>query len=62
MARYYDLTILVHNTDVQGAGMQVNAAGKWMLFGVESPEVSSSLSLLFPLSADHWGVLRRGPQ
>ena len=37
-----DLAVLVQDTDVHGAGMQVDAAVKLVLFGVESHEVSSS--------------------
>jgi hypothetical protein len=33
---------VVENTDVHGAGMQVDAAVKLMLLGVEAHEVSSS--------------------
>ena len=62
-AVHQDLTILVQPTEVQGAGMQVDAAGKWVLLRVEAPEVSSSLlSDSLPLSADHRGRRGRGPQ
>ncbi len=37
-----DLSILVQDAEVHGAGMQVDAAVKLVLFGVESHEVSSS--------------------
>ena len=37
-----DLAVLVQDTDVHGAGMQVDATVKLVLFGVESHEVSSS--------------------
>ena len=37
-----DLAVVVKNTDVQGAGMQVDATVKWVLFRVESHEVSSA--------------------
>jgi len=58
-----DLSILVQDAEVHGAGMQVNATIKFVLFGGESPEVSSSFaSDSFPLSAYHRGMLRRGPQ
>jgi hypothetical protein len=40
---HHDLTVLVQNTDIHGAGVQVDAAGPFMLPGVESHEVSSSL-------------------
>jgi len=43
--------------------MQIDAAVKLVLFGVESPEVSSSLaSGDLPVPAYHGGMLRRGPQ
>ena len=38
----HDLALLIQDTDIHGAGMQVDAAVKWVLFGVESHEVSSS--------------------
>jgi hypothetical protein len=41
-----DVPGMVHDTDGHAPGMQVNAAGKWVLFGVESYEVSSSPALL----------------
>jgi hypothetical protein len=37
-----DLAVVVEHTDVHGAGMEVDAAVKWMLLGVEAHEVSSS--------------------
>jgi hypothetical protein len=37
-----DLTVLVEDTDVHGPGMQGDATVKWVLLGVEAPEVSSS--------------------
>jgi hypothetical protein len=46
VAVHQDVPDMVHNTDVHAPGMQVNAAGKWVLCGVESHEVSSSPSLL----------------
>jgi hypothetical protein len=36
------LAVLTQDTDVHGAGMQVDATVKWMLVGVEAHEVSSS--------------------
>ena len=42
IAVHQDLAVLVQDTDVHGAGMQVDAAVKLVLFGVESHEVSSS--------------------
>jgi hypothetical protein len=58
-----DLAVLVEDTDIHGAGMQIDAAVKLVLFGVESPEVSSSLaSGDLPVPAYHGGRLRRGPQ
>jgi hypothetical protein len=44
MPVYKDLAILVQDTEGHGAGMQVNATVKFVLFGVESHEVSSSLA------------------
>jgi hypothetical protein len=37
-----NLAVLTQDTDIHGAGMQVDATIKWMLLGVKSPEVSSS--------------------
>jgi hypothetical protein len=48
--------ILVQNTDVQGAGMQVEAAVKLRLFGVASHAVSSSLESAFSHSQHTIGV------
>lgn len=42
IAMHHDLAVMVQNPDVHGAGMQVDAAVKWVLGGGESPEVSSS--------------------
>jgi hypothetical protein len=39
----HDVPGVVHDTDVHGAGMQINAPGKGVLLRVEAPEVSSSL-------------------
>ena len=36
------LPSVVHDAEVHGAGMQINATVKWVLVGVESHEVSSS--------------------
>jgi hypothetical protein len=33
------LAILVHEAEIHGAGMQSDAAVKWMLLGVKSPEI-----------------------
>jgi hypothetical protein len=40
--------MVVQDADVHGAGMQVDAAVKFVLCVVEAHEVSSSSSLLFP--------------
>ena len=53
---------LVQETDVQGAGMQVDAAVQWMLWGVKAPEVAASSWVFSPRPAYHGGMLRRGPQ
>ena len=37
-----NLAVLTQDTDIHGAGSQVDATIKWMLFGVQSHEVSSS--------------------
>jgi hypothetical protein len=37
-----DIPLLVHDTDIQAAGRQVDTAVTWVLRGIESPEVSSS--------------------
>ena len=44
----HDLARLVQDPDVHGPGMQINATIQCVLFGVESPEVSSSLESAFP--------------
>jgi hypothetical protein len=63
IAMHQDLAALVEDADVHGPGMQVDAAVKWVLGGVESHEVSSSLESGFcPVSAYHRGMLGRGPQ
>jgi hypothetical protein len=57
------LPSLVQDAEVHGTSMQINAAVKLVLVGVEAHEVSSSfLSDSLPLSAYHRGRLRRGPQ
>ena len=42
VAVHQDVPGIVHDTDVHAPGMQVDPAVKWVLRGVESPEVSSS--------------------
>jgi len=60
---HQELTILVQDAEVHGAGMQVDAAVKWVLLRIESHEVASLLlSDSLPLSAYHGGMLGRGPQ
>ena len=39
IAMHQDLAVVVENTDVQGAGVQVDAAIKWMLLSGEAPEI-----------------------
>jgi len=46
VAVQHDFTIMTQDTDVHAAGMQVDAAVKWVLIGVESHEVSSFLGNL----------------
>jgi hypothetical protein len=36
-----EVPLLVHETDIHAPGMQVDAAVKWVLLGVEAHEVSS---------------------
>src|SRR5919106_2778212 len=60
MAMHHDLTVVVQNTDVHGASMQVNAAVTWVLLGGEAHEVSSSAGLLFPLPAVPPGYAEEG--
>src|SRR5438093_11691617 len=63
IAMQQDLAVLVEDTHVHAASMQINAAIRFVLLGVESHEVSSSfVSDSFPLSAYHRGMLGRGPQ
>lgn len=58
-----ELPLLVQDAEVQGAGMQVDAAVNLVLLRLEAPEVSSSLLReSLPLSAYHRGMLGRGPQ
>jgi hypothetical protein len=40
--RHHDRIVMMENTAVRGAGMQVDAAVKLLLLGGEAPEVSSS--------------------
>jgi len=47
MAVEQDVTLVAQDTDIQGAGMQVDPAVKWMLMGVGSHEVSSFVVNLF---------------
>jgi len=42
-----EFTIVAQDTDIHGAGMQVDTAVKWMRMGVESHEVSSFVVNLF---------------
>src|SRR5262245_29486876 len=46
-----DRAALVEDADVHRSGMQVDAAVKWMLGGVEAHEVSSSLESDFPTTS-----------
>ena len=39
---YHDLAVVIQNTDIYGAGMQIDAAVTLVLLGVKSHEVSSS--------------------
>jgi hypothetical protein len=58
-----DLTLLVQDAQVHGAGMQSDTTVKLLLFRVESPEVSSSLERNVSHSQHTTGgMLRRGPQ
>ena len=59
---HQNLAILVQDAEVHGAGMQIDAAVKLVLLGVESHEVSSSSLVFSPLPAYHGGMWRRGPQ
>jgi hypothetical protein len=56
-----DLAVLVAEAEGQGAGRQGDAAVRRVLVGVASPAGSASW-VVFPLPADHCGLLRRGPQ
>jgi hypothetical protein len=44
----HDLAVLPQETEVNGAGRPVEAAGKWGLGGGASPAVSSAWECLFP--------------
>jgi hypothetical protein len=57
------LAALVEAADVHGTGVQVDAAVQWVLGRVESPcGLLLVRDSVFPLSADHDGLLGRGPQ
>jgi hypothetical protein len=56
-----NLSILVYDTEVHGAGMQIDAAVILVRRGVESPEVSSSPEVVFPSLRLPHGRRRRGP-
>jgi hypothetical protein len=57
MAVEPDFAVVAHKTDVHTAGVQVDATGKWVLLGVEAPEVSFLLSRwLFSLGQPTTGV------
>src|SRR5262245_12066868 len=58
-----DFPIVVHEADIHGARMQINATVKGVLVGVESHEVFSSfMSDFCPRSAYHWDMRRGRPQ
>jgi hypothetical protein len=42
-----DLALLMQDTDVHAAGVQIDTAAQWVLGGVESHEVSSSFASAF---------------
>src|SRR5439155_16327526 len=59
IAMEHDLTSVFHDTDLHGAGMQVDPTGKWVLVSVKSHEVSSSsVSDFYLRSAYPSGMLR----
>src|SRR5262249_14426530 len=54
-----DFPVVVHEADIHGARMQINATVKGVLVGVESHEVFSSFMSDFCLrSAYYWGMWR----
>jgi hypothetical protein len=55
-----DFSVLAHDEDIHGSGMQIDPTVKLVLVGVESHEVSSLLvnHIRFPLPAYHRGTLR----
>jgi hypothetical protein len=55
-------SVMAHDADGHAAGMQVDTTIKLMVVGVESPGVSSVVTLHFPGAAFHCGMLRRRPQ
>ena len=55
-----DLTIVVQDADVHGAGMPVDATIKLVRRGVASPEVSSSAEGCFPNASSPTVVCRGG--
>jgi hypothetical protein len=42
VAVQHDFPFVTQDTDVQASGMQIDTTVKWVLVGVEAPEVSSS--------------------
>ena len=63
VAMHHNIALLAQDADAHTAGMEIDATVKLVRFGVESPEVSSSLaSGYLPVPAYHGGMLRRGPQ
>ena len=60
IAMHEALTALVADADVHRSGMQVDAAVKWVLGGVESHEVSSSLERDFPTASIPSGYAGEG--
>src|SRR5215831_15203488 len=62
IAVHQDLSIPVHDAEVHGASVQVDAIIKLVLLGVKSHEVSSSSLVFSLLPAYYGGMWRRGSQ
>src|SRR6058998_159426 len=60
MAMEHDRTIVLHDPDLHGAGMQVDPTGKGVLGSVTSPEVSSASVSDFSLSSAYPSGMLRG--
>jgi hypothetical protein len=58
LAVQQEFPVAAQNTDIHASGIQVDAAVKWVLIGVESHEVSSFLSNLALFPPQHTTAVR----